>query len=133
MRRLLDLVACTTRFAKPKRSASNPDSKSKKNGSRLDTRSSGPPSPSDGGNARATSARSEPSVSAISESLGMVAIHPTPKLSDFYEFFSFSHLSPPILRESSFFNSFAEFSVWFPRRRGKMFTFRFFLFSFSLI
>ncbi|TQD68874.1 hypothetical protein C1H46_045593 [Malus baccata] len=27
----------------------------------------------------------------------MVAIHPTPKLSDFYEFFSFSHLSPPIL------------------------------------
>ncbi|PQQ18578.1 protein TSS [Prunus yedoensis var. nudiflora] len=97
VRRLLDLVACTTRFAKPKRSASNPDSKSKKNGARLDTGSSGPPSLSDGGSARATSARSEPSVSAISESLGMVAIHPTPKLSDFYEFFSFSHLSPPIL------------------------------------
>lgn len=97
VRWLLDLVACTTRFAKPKRSASNPDSKSKKNGGRLDNRSSGPPSPSDGGSARATSARSEPSVSAISESLGMVAIHPTPKLSDFYEFFSFSHLSPPIL------------------------------------
>ncbi|XP_043722388.1 protein TSS isoform X3 [Telopea speciosissima] len=27
----------------------------------------------------------------------MVAIHPTPKLSGFYDFFSFSHLSPPIL------------------------------------
>merc|ERR1712183_737009 len=31
------------------------------------------------------------------ENLGMVAIHPTPKLSEFYDFFSFSHLSPPIL------------------------------------
>ncbi|XP_047166834.1 LOW QUALITY PROTEIN: protein REDUCED CHLOROPLAST COVERAGE 3-like [Vigna umbellata] len=28
----------------------------------------------------------------------MKAIHPTPKLSDFYEFFSLSHLSPPILQ-----------------------------------
>ncbi|XVF74771.1 hypothetical protein PTKIN_Ptkin13bG0138400 [Pterospermum kingtungense] len=29
--------------------------------------------------------------------MDMVAIHPTPKLSEFYDFFSFSHLSPPIL------------------------------------
>ncbi|KAM0957002.1 hypothetical protein ACFX2I_025140 [Malus domestica] len=97
VRRLLDLVACTTRFAKPKRSATNPDSKSKKNGNRPRTRTSGPPSPSDAGDGRPTSPHSEPSFSAISESLGMVAIHPTPKLSDFYEFFAFSHLSPPIL------------------------------------
>ncbi|KAK6147821.1 hypothetical protein DH2020_018733 [Rehmannia glutinosa] len=33
----------------------------------------------------------------ISGSYDMAAIHPIPKLSDFYEFFSFSHLSPPIL------------------------------------
>ncbi|KAL6137794.1 hypothetical protein ACLB2K_063083 [Fragaria x ananassa] len=83
VRRLLDLVACTTRFAKPKRSASAPDSKSKKTAAATTTtKSSAPPSPS---------------VSAISESLGMVAIHPTPKLSDFYDFFSFSHRTPPIL------------------------------------
>ncbi|GLT57310.1 hypothetical protein SLA2020_302920 [Shorea laevis] len=66
VRRLLDITACTTRFAKSRRSPStrNP----------------------------------EPSVSAaISENLGMAAVHPTPKLSDFYEFFSFAHLSPPIL------------------------------------
>ncbi|PRQ50579.1 putative clustered mitochondria protein [Rosa chinensis] len=82
VRRLLDLVACTTRFAKPKRSAAAPDSKSKKSGTKPVNKNSGP---------------SSPSVSAISESLGMVAIHPTPKLSDFYDFFSFSHLTPPIL------------------------------------
>jgi hypothetical protein len=36
----------------------------------------------------------------------MAAVHPTPKLSDFYEFFSFSHLSPPILRE------YPSFGLW---------------------
>jgi hypothetical protein len=34
------------------------------------------------------------------KNVGMVAIHPTPKLLDFYEFFSFSNLTPLILRES---------------------------------
>lgn len=101
VRRLVDLVGCTTRFAKSKRSTSAADSKSKKSGTRPHNKSSGPPSPTDGGDLRPTSAQSEPSVLAISESLGMVAIHPMPKLSDFYEFFSFSHLTPPFLREYS--------------------------------
>ncbi|XP_062089907.1 protein REDUCED CHLOROPLAST COVERAGE 3 [Humulus lupulus] len=87
IRRLLDLVACTTRFTKPKRSPSSPDSKSRKSVSRPNNKSSGPP----------RSPPSEPSVPAISERYGMAAIHPTPKLSEFYDFFSFSHLSPPIL------------------------------------
>ncbi|KAJ7962824.1 Tetratricopeptide repeat (TPR)-like superfamily protein [Quillaja saponaria] len=98
VRRLLDIVACTTRFVKPKRSLSSPDSKSKKNGRTQNNPKSnvGPPTPSNG-DIRAGSPSSEPPVSPIADTLGMVAIHPTPKLSDFYEFFSFAHLSPPIL------------------------------------
>ncbi|PON35972.1 N-terminal acetyltransferase A, auxiliary subunit [Parasponia andersonii] len=101
IRRLLDLVACTTRFTKPKRSPSSPDSKSRKSISRPNNqqaRNSGPPpTPSDGGDVRTRSPQSEPSVPAISEIFGMAAIHPTPKLSEFYDFFSFPHLFPPIL------------------------------------
>ncbi|KAL5575770.1 hypothetical protein UlMin_017469, partial [Ulmus minor] len=95
VRRLLDLVACTNRFAKPKRSPSSPDSRPKKSNGR--PKSSGPATPSDAGDARARSPQSEPLVPPISESFGMAAIHPTPKLSEFYDFFSFSHISPPIL------------------------------------
>ncbi|KAM0985270.1 hypothetical protein ACFX2C_012560 [Malus domestica] len=69
----------------------------KKNGSIPQTRTSGPLSPSSAGNGCPTSLHSEPSFSVISENLRMVAIHLTPKLSDFYEFFVFSHLSLPIL------------------------------------
>ncbi|KAE8709151.1 putative Cupredoxin superfamily protein [Hibiscus syriacus] len=90
VRRLLDIVACTTRFSKPKRlrsqssSPSTPsDSKSKKVNSKHCQATNNAPPP--------------PEATSISESLDMAAIHPTPKLSDFYDFFSFSHLSPPIL------------------------------------
>ncbi|KAK9232313.1 hypothetical protein WN943_022559 [Citrus x changshan-huyou] len=38
-----------------------------------------------------------PVSSAVSPSLDKAAIHPTPKLSEFYDFFSFSHLTPPVL------------------------------------
>ncbi|KAK5825583.1 hypothetical protein PVK06_020439 [Gossypium arboreum] len=88
VRRLVDIVACTSRFSRPKRprsqSSSAPsDSKAKKvnrpNNYAL------PPAPSDGG------------TTPIPENLDMAAIHPTPKLSEFYDFFSFSYLSPPIL------------------------------------
>ncbi|CAK9164899.1 unnamed protein product [Ilex paraguariensis] len=101
VRRLLDIVACTTRFAKPKSGkvtttaasgGSGAGGKAKKSGTHHCT-TSGPQSSPSYGEARP----SEPSVSAISESYDMVAIHPLPKLSDFYEFFSFSHLCPPIL------------------------------------
>ncbi|KAL4292197.1 hypothetical protein AHAS_Ahas18G0004000 [Arachis hypogaea] len=77
VRRLLDIVSCTTRFSKPK-----PNHKPKKNGkAQLDNNiiSSSPDKPN-GGNGG-----------------GRRALHPAPMLSTFYDFFSFSHLSPPIL------------------------------------
>ncbi|PSR89332.1 Protein TSS like [Actinidia chinensis var. chinensis] len=99
VRRLIDIVACTTRFAKPKNgrvagAGAATDGRAKKiRGHAAVT--SGPPStpPPSNGEVRSP----EPSTSPVSESYDMVAIHPIPKLSDFYEFFSFSHLSPPIL------------------------------------
>ncbi|KAK7255207.1 hypothetical protein RIF29_28611 [Crotalaria pallida] len=93
VRRLLDILACTTRFGKPKRALPGPDSKPKKNGKAQNQNRNGL-GPTNGA---VGSGSSEVAVSPISESVGMVAMHPTPKLSDFYEFFSFSHLAPPIL------------------------------------
>ncbi|XWS16492.1 hypothetical protein CRYUN_Cryun34aG0093000 [Craigia yunnanensis] len=102
VRRLLDIVACTTRFSKPKRlrsqSSSGPfDSKPKKVNSRPhQPNNNAPPAPPDGGEGSTSETTSSISA-AISESMDMAAIHPIPKLSEFYDFFSFSHLSPPIL------------------------------------
>ncbi|KAK9282399.1 hypothetical protein L1049_005316 [Liquidambar formosana] len=103
VRRLLDIVASTTRFSKPRTNrATTPTSttptatteaRAKKNRTHHG-RSSSPPSTN--GESR-TGSPSEPSIPAIAERYDMATIHPTPKLSDFYEFFSFSHLSPPIL------------------------------------
>lgn len=100
VRRLLDIVACTTRFGRPKRSLSSPDSKpNKKNGKAQHQNKTGlSPPATPNGESRVGSASSEAAPSPISENVGMKAIHPTPKLSDFYEFFSFSHLTPPILQ-----------------------------------
>ncbi|KAL2338169.1 hypothetical protein Fmac_012615 [Flemingia macrophylla] len=100
VRRLLDIVACTTRFGRPKRGLPNPDPRPKKNGkaqvqSKTGLSVSPPETPN--GESRVGSPSLEPPLSPISDNVGMKAIHPTPKLSDFYEFFSFSHLSPPIL------------------------------------
>ncbi|KAF8086900.1 hypothetical protein N665_0609s0031 [Sinapis alba] len=67
VRRVLDIVACTTRFF----SAAS--------------KSSSKPVAVGNGNSAA-------------EGLDMVAIHPTPKLSHFYEFFSIPNVSPPILQ-----------------------------------
>uniref|UniRef100_A0A5B6ZEM7 Clu domain-containing protein n=1 Tax=Davidia involucrata TaxID=16924 RepID=A0A5B6ZEM7_DAVIN len=97
VRRLLDIIACTTRFAKPKGgratgSAATTEALAKKTRTQQ-TATPGPPSSPSHGEVRA----SEPSISTIAEGYEMAAIHPIPKLSDFYEFFSFSHLSPPIL------------------------------------
>ncbi|XP_050233705.1 protein REDUCED CHLOROPLAST COVERAGE 3 [Mercurialis annua] len=94
VRRFLDIVACTTRFSKPKRPPPSPstppstESKLRKSNTTLTT---GPSAPSDANGTLASTTLAAP------ENMDMAAIHPTPKLSDFYEFFSFSHLSPPIL------------------------------------
>ncbi|XP_031385813.1 protein TSS isoform X2 [Punica granatum] len=101
VRRLLDIIACTTRFSKPKPTnkpqpplPSPSDTRAKKSRAR-NPAPDHPPSPSDG--KAPGGSPSEPAVSAVSPELDMAAIHPTPKLSEFYDFFSFSHLPPPIL------------------------------------
>lgn len=87
VRRLLDIVACTTWFSKPK--TSSMDSRSKKTKAHSPTTNSGPQ--------QDPKSQNGPFVSIISGENDMEALHPTPKLSDFYDFFSFSHLTPPIL------------------------------------
>ncbi|XP_051134914.1 protein REDUCED CHLOROPLAST COVERAGE 3-like [Andrographis paniculata] len=87
VRRLLDIVACTTRFSKPKA------------GGGTETRPRKSKVPASAIAAAASDGESRSSdAPAISSSFDMAAIHPIPKLSDFYEFFSFSHLTPPILQ-----------------------------------
>ncbi|XP_030525189.2 protein REDUCED CHLOROPLAST COVERAGE 3 isoform X2 [Rhodamnia argentea] len=98
VRRFLDIVACTTRFAKPKSSRSPPPSSTDARPKKTRTpqaREPPSPSPSDG-KAGGSQSPSDPPVSAISQSIDMAAIHPSPKLSEFYDFFSLSHLTPPI-------------------------------------
>ncbi|XP_010521533.1 PREDICTED: protein TSS [Tarenaya hassleriana] len=83
VRRLLDIVACTTRFGRLKRDHSKSSKKSLV---------------ADGNQPQPRGNSSEPSApAAVSEGLDMVAIHPTPKLSDFYDFFSLPHVPSPIL------------------------------------
>ncbi|KAJ4953786.1 hypothetical protein NE237_030618 [Protea cynaroides] len=94
VRRLLDIVACTTWFGKQRDGRT--EARAKNNRNQSSSSSSCLPLSSNGGEVRSGFA-SEASVSAFSEKFDMVTIHPTPKLSGFYDFFSFSHLSPPIL------------------------------------
>ncbi|KAM0033371.1 putative clustered mitochondria protein [Helianthus debilis subsp. tardiflorus] len=99
VRRLLDIVATTTRFAKPKTGKATAGA-----GGSKKSRSQNVPlsPPSDGPETVQNAGSSEPDTAAaatspVPENLDMAAIQPVPKLSDFYEFFSFSNLSPPVL------------------------------------
>jgi protein TIF31 len=80
VRRLLDIVACTTAFAKHK---------SSKHGRPATPPS--PPAPASSGAGHGGAAPPPP----ISEAHDMAAIRPCPKLGEFYDFFSFAHLTPP--------------------------------------
>ncbi|KAM3390712.1 hypothetical protein ACQJBY_012368 [Aegilops geniculata] len=86
VRRLLDIVACTTAFAKAKQHRS-----SSKHAQRPATPPSPPPASSPGANGGGAG-----EAPAISEAHDMVAIGPPPKLGEFYDFFSFAHLTPPL-------------------------------------
>ncbi|WOL05117.1 protein TSS isoform X2 [Canna indica] len=79
VRRLLDIIACTTAFGKQK-----------KQKQQQQQNASCPISPT------SNSALETPEPD-ISQKFDMATIHPPPKLADFYDFFSFSHLTPPIL------------------------------------
>ncbi|KAJ6796078.1 protein TSS-like [Iris pallida] len=85
VRRLLDIVTCTTSFGKHK------DAKApKKNTTACSTTTTNGKLLASGANVDASG------VPAISDRFDMAAIHPLPKLGEFYDFFSFSHLSSPI-------------------------------------
>ncbi|KAJ9557849.1 hypothetical protein OSB04_012463 [Centaurea solstitialis] len=89
VRRLLDIVACTTAFKNASASAS----------ASTNTRPVPPPDSGDGGG---EAKKSEVSSIANSDQGGDTAaeIYPPPRLGQFYDFFSFSHLTPPIQWET---------------------------------
>lgn len=91
VRRLLDIVACTTAFAKPRDGAAK--HKSSKHGRPATPPS--PPTPASTG-AHGGGSGSGEGAPPISEAHDMAAIRPPPKLGEFYDFFSFAHLTPPV-------------------------------------
>ncbi|KVH93684.1 Tetratricopeptide-like helical [Cynara cardunculus var. scolymus] len=98
VRRLLDIVACTTAFGgsstTPKNAAS-PNSRSAPNRPDSSDGETGQDKNSIGG---AKSPKTEVSISSDQSEKGDTTtdIYPPPRLGQFYDFFSFSHLTPPI-------------------------------------
>ncbi|XP_062184018.1 protein REDUCED CHLOROPLAST COVERAGE 2-like isoform X2 [Phragmites australis] len=86
VRRLLDIVACTTAFAKHRNGAA----KHKPSRHGRPTTPPSPPAPA------STGANGGEAAPPISEAHDMAAIRPPPKLGEFYDFFSFAHLTPPV-------------------------------------
>ncbi|GAB4842106.1 hypothetical protein Ancab_012064 [Ancistrocladus abbreviatus] len=91
VRRLLDITACTTSFRKAKaRRPTSAESRSKKTKASQQPTTTGPPLTNG-------EVKTLQSVSISCPENDMATMLPTPKLSEFYDFCSFSHLSPPIL------------------------------------
>ncbi|PWZ43715.1 Protein TSS [Zea mays] len=88
VRRLLDILACTTAFAKPRDGAA-------KHRPSKHSRPATPPAPASPGAHGAVSGEAA-APPPISEAHDMAAIRPPPKLGDFYDFLSFAHLTPPV-------------------------------------
>ncbi|XP_010241607.1 PREDICTED: protein TSS-like isoform X2 [Nelumbo nucifera] len=97
VRRLLDIVACTAWFGKQKDGRTEGRAKKTRNQSSSNSSLFSSPLSSSSNGENGSASASEASVSAVSDKFDMAAIYPTPKLSNFYDFFSFSHLTPPIL------------------------------------
>ncbi|XP_062220553.1 protein REDUCED CHLOROPLAST COVERAGE 2-like [Phragmites australis] len=78
VRRLLDIVACTTAFGvrKPEQKPASPDAAAPEADKAAKSGSPGKQAPGGGG--------------------GEEPMYPPPKLGQFYDFFTFSHLSPPL-------------------------------------
>ncbi|XP_027901951.1 protein TSS isoform X2 [Vigna unguiculata] len=87
IRRLLDIVACTTSFASatkpPACKSKDPTEPGSENGSETSPRLKPVDPNSDSGNAKADKVD------------GDISMCPPPRLGQFYDFFSFSHLTPP--------------------------------------
>ncbi|KAG8043671.1 hypothetical protein GUJ93_ZPchr0458g22366 [Zizania palustris] len=87
VRRLLDIVACTTAFAKPRDGAKHKSSKH--------ARPATPPSPSATASPGAHGGGGG-DAPPISEAHDMASIRAPPRLGEFYDFLSFAHLTPPV-------------------------------------
>jgi protein TIF31 len=101
IRRLLDIVACTTSFGASSTSPTKPAGRignSKESGSKeissTETRGDNKKSVSKSGNDDCTD--------AMEKADAEVSMCPPPRLGQFYDFFSFSHLTPPVQCQLSF-------------------------------
>ncbi|KAL9244698.1 hypothetical protein vseg_018447 [Gypsophila vaccaria] len=92
VRRLLDIVACTTWFSKPKGPRPTSAEQKLKKPKSQGTVNVGPTKVRSG-----PKNENGPSKSIISGENDMEALHQIPRISEFYDFFSFSHLTPPVL------------------------------------
>lgn len=90
VRRLLDIVACTTCFgsAKPAADRTVPKEPASKEPAGVDN---GPSHGSESSDNSKAKDNTDPSAAAAA-----VSMCPPPRLGQFYDFFSFSHLTPPI-------------------------------------
>ncbi|KAG6411514.1 hypothetical protein SASPL_129597 [Salvia splendens] len=97
IRRLLDIVACTTHFTG---SLTSPKTGTKEPGSPDSNSGSHNPAPKP---KSAVSPKPEASDAAAKGETAAAVIYPPPRVGQFYDFFSFSHLTPPIqyIRRSS--------------------------------
>ena len=90
IRRLLDIVACTTHFSgsltSPKTGTKEPGSLDSNSGSH-----NAAPKPKS-----AVSTTPEVSDAAAKGETAASVMYPPPRVGQFYDFFSFSHLTPPI-------------------------------------
>ncbi|KAG0475187.1 hypothetical protein HPP92_014873 [Vanilla planifolia] len=118
IRRLLDIVACTTAFGPPSSKNAGGSANSASNSSKavLQSRNGvakdGEPFPREvsdsspkpqGGSSKFVSLGATAAGAPCTNQKEELAIYPLPKLGQFYDFFSFSHLTPPLqyIRRSS--------------------------------
>ncbi|OMO54167.1 Tetratricopeptide-like helical [Corchorus olitorius] len=101
IRRLLDIVACTTSFGAPKPAgrtgAKEPSSKESA------AAENGPSNGSESPDNSKAKEKTDATAAAATAAAAAVSMCPPPRLGQFYDFFSFSHLTPPIqyIRKSS--------------------------------
>ncbi|KAL5985678.1 hypothetical protein ACLOJK_027664 [Asimina triloba] len=96
VRRLLDIVACTTTFGS-KNAGGGGNGKTEPAASSKAKKQTAAGSPTAAKLPNLPSPPPEAEISPISDKYGMAAIQPPPKLSSFYDFFSFSHLTSPLI------------------------------------
>lgn len=92
IRRLMDIVACTTSFGSSSASSPKTPGRSNSKGDVAQHQNDDGPN----ADARAKVSGSIPIVDAESAAASTVSMYPPPKLGQFYDFFSLSHLTPPL-------------------------------------